>query len=140
MTKFHAALFKHMKEETAVNARARPKITGREYPTRTISHNFEPYMRAISGPGFLATEPYAKKTLKEKHCLWCGVAFTPLNSKGKFCKVSHRVAFFKFKKRHQKRVERKKKLEQLLTLPEPESIFDSILRQELETKKQWAQE
>ncbi|HMK94906.1 MAG TPA: hypothetical protein VK536_05840 [Candidatus Limnocylindrales bacterium] len=38
---------------------------------------------------------------KEKICLHCGAQFTPKNAKALFCKTSHRVAFYKRKKRQQ---------------------------------------
>jgi hypothetical protein len=80
----------------------------------------------------------------EKHCSWCGKAFTPKNSKAKYCKTSHRVAAFKRRKRWKRKKERmlarQEKLEKLLALPCPEEIADPILRQELEFKKRWAEE
>ena len=42
---------------------------------------------------------------KEKICLYCGKTFIPKNSKGYFCKTSHRVGFYKRKKRRQRQQE-----------------------------------
>jgi len=42
---------------------------------------------------------------KEKICLYCGKTFIPKNSKAYFCKTSHRVAFYKRKKRRQRKQE-----------------------------------
>ena len=50
---------------------------------------------------------------KVKICMYCGKTFTPKNPKGYFCKTSHRVAFYKRKKRRQKRQEIKIKMEKL---------------------------
>ena len=80
----------------------------------------------------------------EKHCLWCGKAFTPLHPKAKYCKTAHRVAAFKQRKRWKRKKERmlarREKLEKLLALPQPEKIVDLILREELEFRKRWAEE
>ena len=80
----------------------------------------------------------------EKHCLWCGVAFAPLNSKAKYCKTAHRVAAFKQRKRWKRKKERllarQQKLEKLLALPEPQTIADLVLREEFEFRKRWAEE
>jgi len=68
----------------------------------------------------------------EKHCLWCGKAFTPLNPKGKFCKTSHRVALYKFKKRRLQRIARKDALEQLRwkpAIPWSEQAIRDLIRQ-----------
>ena len=44
---------------------------------------------------------------KEKICMYCGKHFTPKNSKAYFCKTSHRVAFYKRKKRRMQQQELK---------------------------------
>jgi len=81
---------------------------------------------------------------EEKHCLWCGKAFAPLNSKAKYCKTAHRVAAFKQRKRWKRKTERRfarqQKLEKLLALPEPETIVDPVLREDFEFRKRWAEE
>lgn len=88
----------------------------------------------IEGPGFRATKPYVDKILKEKRCVWCGRIFTPLNSKAKYCKTSHRVAAYKKAKRHQKSEEIKRVLQQEREklAASAETIVDRELQQELE--------